>query len=282
MSADRQAAQGAITKGAEDCALPLLLLFRVLSGQFQKPAKCASIAETALSAFDPSDPPACAMSGRPPPPRPTEHFGSDHAPDPPHSSCSSNPRHRNHDGRFVVFATVDENDHAGAKLRLGFVGNAPFRSFGLSPSTIRAISLMPASRSPRSSPSVARRPCKLLARIGKFALPACDVSSISCATRDRYIPARPHPSAPRSGARPAATAPSEVTSVTSPISPVARHAFRRTAPANRSCPSFGPRSGAHRDHAHLVAVFLAEERHARRFAASSTSSSGSRPARSGG
>ncbi len=89
-----------------------------------QPPSAASIALSAASAFDPSGPPACAMSGRPPPPLPP--------------SASAPLRTRStalkRDVRSSVTPTTmpalpspgdaDDRDDAGADLLLAFVGEA--------------------------------------------------------------------------------------------------------------------------------------------------------------
>ncbi len=88
------------------------------------PPSAASIAASAASAFDPSGPPACAMSGLPPPPLPP----STSAPFL-HQIDGVEARDQivgdaDHDAGLAVAGDADNGDNAGADLFLAFVGEA--------------------------------------------------------------------------------------------------------------------------------------------------------------
>ncbi len=82
------------------------------------------MAASAASALAPSGPPACAMSGRPPPPLPPEHLGG-----PAHQIDGREPsdeigRHADDDAGLAVRGDADKGDDAGPELLLALVGEA--------------------------------------------------------------------------------------------------------------------------------------------------------------
>ena len=108
-----------------DPAAQIVTLHRALPRRLaQAPPIAFSIAESAASALAPSGPPACAMSGRPPPPLP------------PSASAAILTRSTalkreieiggdaDHDAGLAVLGNADDGDHAGAELLLAVVDEA--------------------------------------------------------------------------------------------------------------------------------------------------------------
>ena len=105
------------------CAMPSHSTNITTCGALMPPS-AASIAFSAASALAPSGPPACAMSGRPPPPLPpsaSERLGT--------RSTAENRAieiggDADHDAGLAVLAGRDQGDDAGAELLLALVGEA--------------------------------------------------------------------------------------------------------------------------------------------------------------
>ena len=81
------------------------------------------MAASAASAFDPSGPPACAMSGRPPPPLPPS------ASAPLRTKSTALKRQKivgdaDDDAGFAILGNTDNSDNPGADLLLAFIGEA--------------------------------------------------------------------------------------------------------------------------------------------------------------
>ena len=258
-------------------------------GRAMKPASrpiAASIAASAASALAPSGPPACAMSGRPPPPLPP--------------SASAPIRTRSTALKRAVrssvtpttmpalpsSATRDDRDDAGADRLLALVDEA-LEVLGATPVDRAAEELdrrrprgcryrrRPLRRRPwrascaprrvRARACGARRPAPRRAR--PLLRPHLErerdgAAAASPARRDACAP--PRRSAPRCGARPP---PRRFRRRSRPgrSRRCGRHACRRRARPNRPCPGTPSGRRAHRHDAHLVAIFLAEQRHRARI-----------------
>ena len=83
-----------------------------------------SIADSAASALAPSGPPACAMSGRPPPPLPPSACGRDLDQIDRAEARGEIGGDADHDAGLAVLGDADDGDHAGADLLLAVVDQA--------------------------------------------------------------------------------------------------------------------------------------------------------------
>ena len=84
----------------------------------------ASIAFSAASALEPSGPPACAMSGRPPPPLPPSASAPLRTRSTALKRAGEVGGDADHDAGLAVVGDADDGDHAGADLLLALVGEA--------------------------------------------------------------------------------------------------------------------------------------------------------------
>ena len=105
---------------------PRLTGSRAMRGTTQAHAapSAASIAFSAASALEPSGPPACAMSGLPPPPLPPSTSDALRTRSTAEKRDGQIGRDADHDAALAVLAGRDQRDHARADLLLALVGEA--------------------------------------------------------------------------------------------------------------------------------------------------------------
>ncbi len=86
------------------------------------PPIAAAMASSAASALAPSGPPACAMSGLPPPPLPPSTSDALRTRSTAEKRVHQIGRHANHDTCLAVLTGRDQRDHAGPELFLAVIG----------------------------------------------------------------------------------------------------------------------------------------------------------------
>ena len=82
------------------------------------------MAASAASAFDPSGPPACAISGRPPPPLPPSASAPLRTKSTALKRADEIVGDADDDAGFAILGNTDNSDNPGADLLLAFVGEA--------------------------------------------------------------------------------------------------------------------------------------------------------------